>query len=228
MKDYDKNKQSSHLNYWDVNNLYGWARPQKLPVNNFEWIEETSHCNEDFIKKTIMKKVIRGIFLMLMFNTQKEYINFIMTYHFYLKERNLKIEKLVTNLCDINEYVIHIGNLKQTLNYGLILKRIHRKAEFNQKDWLKPCIVMNTKLRQKAKNNFEKDTFKLMKNSVFGKTMENVRKDRDIKLVTTERRRDYLVSEPNYHTTKLFIENLFAIELRKTEILMNRPVYYQY
>ena len=87
---------------------------------------------------------------------------------------------------------------------------------------------MNTKLRQKAKNNFEKDTFKLMKNSVFGKTMENVRKDRGIKLVTTERRRDYLVSEPNYHTTKLFIENLFAIELRKTEILMNRPVYYQY
>ena len=87
---------------------------------------------------------------------------------------------------------------------------------------------MNTKLRQKAKNNFEKDTFKLMKNSVFGKTMENVRKDRDIKLVTTERRRDYLVSEPNYHTTKLFIENLFAIELRKTETLMNRPVYYQY
>ena len=87
---------------------------------------------------------------------------------------------------------------------------------------------MNTKLRQKAKNNFEKDTFKLMKNSVFGKTMENVRKDRGIKLVTTERRRDYLVSEPNYHTTKLFIENLFATELRKTEILMNRPVYYQY
>ena len=87
---------------------------------------------------------------------------------------------------------------------------------------------MNTKLRQKAKNNFEKDTFKLMKNSVFGKTMENVRKDRGIKLVTTERRRDYLVSEPNYHTTKLFIENLFAIELRKTETLMNRPVYYQY
>ena len=58
--------------------------------------------------------------------------------------------------------------------------------------------------------------------------MENVRKDRDITLVTTERRRDYLVSEPNYHTTKLFTENLFAIELRKTEILMNKPVYYQY
>ena len=84
---------------------------------------------------------------------------------------------------------------------------------------------MNTELRQKAKNYFEKDFFKLMNNAVFGKTMENVRKHRDIKLVTTERRRNYLVSEPNYHTTKFFTENLLAIEMRKTQILMNKPVY---
>ena len=84
---------------------------------------------------------------------------------------------------------------------------------------------MNTKLRQKAKNNFEKDFFKFMNNAVFGKTMENVRKHRNIKLVTTERRRNYLVSEPNYHTTKFFIENLLAIGMRKTQILMNKPVY---
>ena len=84
---------------------------------------------------------------------------------------------------------------------------------------------MNTKLRQKAKNNFEKDFFKLMNNAVFGKTMENVKKYRNIKLVTTERRRNYLVSEPNYHTTEFFTENLIAIEMRKTQILMNKPVY---
>ena len=96
---------------------------------------------------------------------------------------------------------------------------------FNQKVRLTPYIETNTKLRQKAKNNFEKDFFKLMNNAVFGKTMENVRKHRDIKLVTTERRRNYLVSEPNYHTTKFFTENLLAIEMRKTQILMNKPVY---
>ena len=84
---------------------------------------------------------------------------------------------------------------------------------------------MNTKLRQKAKNNLEKDFFKLMNDAVFGKTMENVRKYRNIKLVTTERRRNYLVSEPNYHTTKFFTENLLAIEMIKTQILMNKPVY---
>ena len=108
------------------------------------------------------------------------------------------------------------------------MKKTHRKVEFNQNDWLKPCIFMNIKLRQKRKNNLEKDIFKLMKNSVLGKTMENVRKDKDKKLVTTERRRDYSVSEPNYHTTKLFTENLLAIELKKTEILINKPVYYEY
>ena len=84
---------------------------------------------------------------------------------------------------------------------------------------------MNTKLRTEAKNDFEKDFFKLMTNSVFGKTMENVRNHRDIKLVTTNERRNKLVSEPNYHTTKYFSENLLAIEIRKTKILMNKPVY---
>ena len=83
---------------------------------------------------------------------------------------------------------------------------------------------MNTKLKQKAKNNFEKD-FKLMNNAVFGKTMENVRKHRNIKLLTKEMRRNYLVSEPDYHTTKVFTENLLAIEMRKTQVLMNKPVY---
>ena len=108
-----------------------------------------------------------------------------------------KIEKLVTNLRDKTEYVIHIKNLKQALNHGLVLKKVHRKIKFNQKAWLKPYIDLNTRLRQKE-NNFEKYFFKLMNSAAFGKTMENIRKHRNIKLATTERRRNYLVSEPNY------------------------------
>ena len=84
---------------------------------------------------------------------------------------------------------------------------------------------MNTKLRKEAKNDFEKDFFKLMNNSVFGKTMENVRKNREIKLVTTEEKIIKLVSEPNYHTTKRFLENLLAIEMKRTKVKMNKPVY---
>ena len=98
-----------------------------------------------------------------------------------------KVEKPVANLHDKTEYIIHIRNLKQALNYGLIFKTVHRVIKFNQKAWLKPYIDMNTNLRQKTKNNFEKDFFKLMNNAVFGKTMENF-KHRNIKFVTTERR----------------------------------------
>ena len=108
-------------------------------------------------------------------------------------------------------YVIHIRALKQASNHGLILKRVHRVIQFNQKAWLKPYIDMNTKLRKEAKNTFEKYFFKLMNNSVLGKTMENVRNHRYIRLGTIEEQRSKLVSEPNYHTTKYFSENLLAI-----------------
>ena len=101
---------------------------------------------------------------------------------------------------------MHIKVLKQALNHGLVLKKIHRLTQFNQKEWLKPYIDMNTKLIKEAKNDFEKHFFKLMNNFVFGKTMENVRNYRDIKLVTTDKKRKKLVSEENYHATK---QNVF-------------------
>ena len=126
---------------------------------------------------------------------------------------------------DKENYVIHISALKQALNHGLILKEVHRVIEFRQEAWLKPYSNMNTKLRTDAKNDFEKDFFKLMNNSVFGKTMENVRNHREIKLVTTNERKNKLVSEPNYHTTMQFSENLMAIELKKTVTVMNKPIY---
>ena len=100
-----------------------------------------------------------------------------------------------------------MNSLKQALNHGLKLKKIHRVIEFNKKAWLKPYIEMNTELRKLPKNNFEKGLFELMNNSVFGKTMENTRKHRDIKLVTTDKKRSKLVSEPNYHTINLISEN---------------------
>ena len=87
-------------------------------------------------------------------------------------------------------------------SHGLILKKVHRVIQFSQEAWLKQYIGMNTELRKEAKNDFEKDFHKLMNNAIFGKTMENVGKHRDIKLETTDKRRNKLVSEPNYHTTK--------------------------
>ena len=129
-----------------------------------------------------------------------------------------KCKKLVCNLNDKKSYVVYIRPLKQALNYGLILEKVHRVIQFNQEAWLKPYIDLNTELKKQ-------DFFKLMNNSVFGKTMETARKHRDIKLVTTDKRRNQLASEPNYHTTKWFSENLLTIEMKKTKVKMNKPVY---
>ena len=103
-----------------------------------------------------------------------------------------KSKKLVSNLYDEKSYVVHIRSLKQALNHGLILKKIHILIQFNQEAWLQPYIDMNTELIKQGKNDFEKDFFKLINNAVFGKTIGNVRKHRDIKLVTTDKRRNQL------------------------------------
>ena len=126
-------------------------------------------------------------------------------------------EKLIGSIEYKEKYVMHIRILKEALNHGLVLKKVHRVIQFNQEDWLKPYTDMNTKLRKEAKNDFEKDFVKLTNNSVFGKTMENVGKKRDIKLVTTDEKRNKLVSEPNLHATKRFSENLLAIEIKKKQ-----------
>ena len=115
----------------------------------------------------------------------------------------------------IKSYVDHISSLKQALNHGLKLEKVHKEIKFNQSAWLKEYIDMNTEYRMNAKNDFEKDFFKLMNNAVFGKTMENVRKHRDIKLVINDTKRNKLVSELNCHTTKWFSESLLAIEMKK-------------
>ena len=109
--------------------------------------------------------------------------------------------------------------------HSLKLKKVLKVLQFNQKRWLKPYIDMNNLLRKETKNNFEKDFFKLMINAVFGKPMEDVRKHKDIKLVTIDKRRNQLLSEPNYHVIKCFSENLVASEMGKTKIKMNKPIY---
>ena len=136
-----------------------------------------------------------------------------------------KKQKSVCNLRDKKKYVVHISILKQVLNHGLKLKKVHRVIELNQEAWLKKYIDMNTELRKKASNDFEKDFFKLMNNAVFGKTMENVRKHLDIKLVKTDHKRNKLVSEPNYHTMKLISENLSTTEMKKVKVKMKKPIY---
>ena len=133
--------------------------------------------------------------------------------------------KLICNLHDKNNYTVHIKSLMQVLDHGIILKKVHTVIQFNQEASLKDHLDMNTKLRTEARKEFEKRFFKLMNNSVFGMTLEKVRKHRYIKLVTKDKRRNQLLSEPTYHTIILFSENLLAIEMKKIKVKMNNPVY---
>ena len=136
-----------------------------------------------------------------------------------------KCSKLTSFLQNKENYVIQIRALKNALNNGLIFKKVHRVIQFSQEVWLKPYIDMNTRLRKEAKNDFEKDFFKLMFNSVFAKTMENVRNHRDIKIVTTNKQRNKFASEPNYHSTKYISKDLLIMEMKKVEVKINKPVY---
>ena len=136
-----------------------------------------------------------------------------------------KCTKLVCNLHDKENYPVQVLALKRALNQGLKLTKVHSVIEFRKEAWLKPYIDMNTDLRKNAKNDFEKDFFKLMNNFVSGKTVENVRNHRDIKLVTTDKRRSILASEPNYHSDKYISKDLLIIEMKKTEVKMNKPIY---
>ena len=134
-------------------------------------------------------------------------------------------EKLVPNLHDKEKYAIHVKALKQAFDHGLVLERIHRVIQFKQSAWMKEYIDFNTRLRTAAKNDFEKDFFKLMNNSVFGKTMENIRRHRDIKLVNNKE--DYLkqVMKPNFKGATLMRADLMSCEMGKVKVKMNKPVY---
>ena len=134
-------------------------------------------------------------------------------------------EKLIPNLYYKKRYVIHIRVLEQVLKHGLVLERIHKAIEFNQSAWMKEYIDFNTKLRTAAANDFEKDFYKLMNNSVFRKTMENIRKHRNIKLVTNREEYLKLVMKPNFKSGVRFGPNLMGCEMGKIKVVMNKPVY---
>ena len=135
------------------------------------------------------------------------------------------VEKLIPNLCNKKNYVVHHKALKLYESFGLKITKIHRGIKFKESAWLKPYIDLNTELRTKAKNDFEKDFFKLMNNSVFGKTMEKIRSRVDIRLVTNEDQAKKLISKPNYQHRTIFCENLIAIHMKKTRLLFNETVY---
>ena len=135
------------------------------------------------------------------------------------------VEKLICHFKPRKNYVVHYRNLRQYLEMGMKLTAVHRGISFYQSSWMKPYIKKNTKLRQKAENNFDKDFFKLMINSVFGKTIENIRKRQNIVLVDKLKRAKKLANKPDFERATIFDKNLIAVHMKKTEVYFNKPVY---
>ena len=136
-----------------------------------------------------------------------------------------KVEKLVPNLHEKKNYVTHIRALNQALKHELILEKVHHVIKFDQSAWLKPYIDLNTKLSMEDKNDFKKDFFKLVNNSVFGKTMENIRKHKDIKLITNKNAYLRKVMKPNFKSAIFSCTNLMGCEMGKIKVVINKPVY---
>ena len=187
-KNFNKRVISTFLQYLDANNLYGWAMFKKLPIEGCQWIDVKEYAEEKI--KSYDDNSNTWAILKVDIEYPKELHSLHKDLPFLCERRRLdKTSKLVTTLDDKKEYAIQISALKQALDHGLILKKVHNNLEFKQRAWMKPYIDKNTKLRSESKNDFEKDFLKLMNNSVYGKTMENVRKHRDIKLVYTDSER---------------------------------------
>ena len=218
---FDPRSESSYLQYLDANNLYGWAMSQPLPTGGFKWVDVNPNKISELATRTD-----KGYLLEVDVSYPKELHNPHNDLPFMCERMEIiGVEKLVPNLRDKKGYVIHIQALNQVLQHGLRLDGIHRAIEFDQSPWLKTYIDFDTQLRMAATNDFEKDFFKLMNNSVFGKTMENIRKHRNIGLVMTDEKYLCTVLKSNFKSGVLFGENLMGCEMGKIKVVMNKPVY---
>ena len=213
---YDPWSPSKYLAYLDANNLYGWAMMKPLPVGDFKWMneKELGHWGDFPCILEVDLEYPRGLH-----DLHNDYP---------LAPERLKIggvEKLIPNLWDKKKYIVHHENLKLYLELGLKVKKIHRRIKFREEPWMRSYIELNTSLRTKGKNDFEKDFFKLMNNSVFGKTMENIRNRVDVKLVNNRGAAEKLSAKPNFEKATIFDEGLVAIHMKRTKLTFNKPVY---
>ena len=223
---YNKNKLNKYLMYLDANNLYGRAMSEKLPIHSFKWLS-SGEMEKLFNNQVVQVWEKTPCILEVDLEYPENLHDLHNDYPFCPERVECKngVEKLIPNLRDKTKYVIHYKNLIQCLKAGMKLKKIHRGIKFIESAWLKPYIDKNTNLRTQAKNNFEKDFFKLMNNSLFGKTMENIRNRVNVKLVNTEEKFKKLSAKPNYKSCKIFNENLISVHMKKTSLTMNKPVY---
>ena len=242
-EEYDKNIESSYINYFDANNLYGLSMIQKLPYKNLKWddtlkeedIINYKNNNIGYILEVDLEypKELHDLHndypmapevMNVKADTQSDKQIEIYEFLNHQKPTDEKTNKLILNLNDKEKYVIHIRTLQFYLKQGLKLKKIHRAIKFEQKEVLKPYIEFNTEKRKNARNDFEKDVYKLMNNAIFGKTMQDKRKHLDFEVVSDETRYMKCVSNRNFKHSHIINENLVGVEKQKTKLKLDKPI----
>ena len=238
----DVNDNENYLLYIDANNLYGWAMSEKLPISNFGWCQ----INEDEIRSYDTNSDI-GYIVEVDLTVPKDLHNYFNDYppapeHLEIRDEMIspisahirekrkykkcfKSTKLAPNLLNKEKYICHVRNLQLYLNLGMVLTKIHRCLSFKQKAWVKPYIEFNTCKRQQATNEFQKAFHKLLNNSFFGKTMESVRRRKNVVLINRESQHIFQTSKPGFKRFSIFSEKLVGVELVKPKIVLDRPIY---
>lgn len=244
ISDFEETNEHTSLFYTDCSNLYGFAMQQLLPYDNFTWLTDKEIRDLDVEKFDVEGKM--GLIL----EVDLEYPHHIHDSHAdypvapdmleissaqisdyskqFLNSHNItfsKQKRLAPNLYDKEKYIVHIKNLQLYLSLGLVLKKIHRGIQFSQKAWLKPYIDFNTQKRQNAVSTHEKNFFKLLINSIFGKMMENVRKHKNVKFISNGRQHALYTNKPQFKRFEILSEDVVAVELIKSKIVLNKAIY---
>ena len=240
--DYDSNRPTTHITYLDANNVYGCAMSMPLPISDFRWLsrEEIDVLDISALPADSKTGYILEVDLEYprhLHDLHSDYPlaperlhvmeEMLSPYSRHLHDQldiGRSTSKLVPNLQQKTGYVIHHRNLQQCVDLGMKLTALHRVLAFSQSAWLEPYIRFNTEQRKRAANPFEKDFFKLMNNAIFGKTMENLRKRTDIKLVSDEKAIRKYCARPQLHAFRQF-ESVAAIHLLNTVLTLDRPLY---
>ena len=243
MKDYNPEQESSYIMYLDANNLYGCAMSESLPTGNFKWGDVAKYDLNKYGdgKGAVLKVDLR--YPKPLHDLHNDYplapeqltpesdmlSDYCKEISTKFKIKTGQYRKLIPNLQDKKEYVVHYKNLRQYLDLGLEVTKVHKILEFDESPWMSDYISFNTEKRKTAKNDFEKNFFKLMNNSVFGKTMENLRKRVNIKLTSDPEKFKQLASRPTYVSSKVFSKGtkseLVAVHILKPKLVLNRPIY---
>ena len=244
LKNYDETQPKTSIFYTDCCNLYGYAMSKPLPYSDFRWLTDHEIDNLDVVN--FDADVDNGMILEVDLHYPQHLHDDHADYPLAPEKLNItkdmlsnhakkfidnekfqfsKQERLAPNLYDKEKYIVHIKSLQQYLSLGLILTKVHRVISFHQKPWLKPYIDFNTEKRQKATSDHEKNFYKLLINSIFGKMMENVRRYKNVKLISNKRQHAFYTSKPQFKQFQIISDDLVLVELIKPNVILNKAIY---